>query len=55
MQKSEHAIFNDKYEINQMLGEGSTSKVYLGQELEDPSRQVAIKIIKADFLTNPDV
>jgi len=32
------------------LGEGHTSKVYLAREINDPSQQVAIKIISEKFL-----
>lgn len=43
-------IFNNTYEILKSLGEGNTSKVYLGREKENPSHLVAIKIIKEEFL-----
>ncbi len=48
--QSNHPIFNDTYEIIRSLGEGNTSKVYLGRALADPNQQVAIKIMKEEFL-----
>jgi len=48
-------IFNGQYEILKSLGEGSSSKVYLGRSIVDPNaKQVAIKILKEDFLTQSD-
>ena len=44
-----HPIFNDKYEILKSLGEGNTSKVYLGK-LFGSEQYVAIKILKEEFL-----
>ena len=44
-----HPIFNEKYEIIKSLGEGNTSKVYLGK-LIDTEQYVAIKILKEEFL-----
>jgi serine/threonine protein kinase len=48
--KSQQPIFNGKYEITKSLGEGNTSKVYLAQVIDDPSRLVAVKILKEEFL-----
>ena len=45
-----HPIFNNQFEILKSLGEGNTSKVYLGRSLVDPNAQVAIKILKEEFL-----
>lgn len=33
-----------------LLGEGKTSRVYLCQEIENPNNEVAIKLIKQQFL-----
>jgi len=44
-----HPIFNDKYEILKSLGEGNTSKVYLGK-LFGTEQYAAIKILKEEFL-----
>ena len=44
-----HPIFNDKYEILKSLGEGNTSKVYLGK-LIGTEQHAAIKILKEEFL-----
>lgn len=48
--KQEHPIFNGKFEITKSLGEGNTSKVYLGRLVAEPSHLVAIKILKDEFL-----
>lgn len=45
-----HPIFNNKYEIVKSIGEGNTSKVYLGRSLSDPTSLIAIKILKEEFL-----
>jgi len=45
----QNPIFNNKYEILKNLGEGNTSKVYLGKALNS-NEQVAIKVIKEEFL-----
>jgi len=44
-----HPIFNGQYDIIKSLGEGNTSKVYLGRSLTNQSF-VAIKILKEEFL-----
>lgn len=43
-------IFMGEYEIIQNLGSGNTAKVYLGRSLTDPSRCIAIKIMKTEYL-----
>jgi len=43
-------VFNGKYNIMKSLGEGHTSKVYLAHQIGNPSIQVAIKVLKEDFL-----
>lgn len=47
---SSNPIFNNKYEIIKSLGEGNTSKVYLAKSIENANQQVAIKVIKDEFL-----
>ena len=44
-----HPVFNGKFEILKSLGEGNTSKVYLGRTL-DTQEYAAIKILKEEFL-----
>ena len=44
-----HPVFNGKYEILKSLGEGNTSKVYLGKEI-GTENHAAIKILKEEFL-----
>ena len=46
----EFPVFNSKYEITKSLGEGNTSKVYLARCLDKPTLNVAIKIMKEEFL-----
>ena len=48
-QANKHPVFNNKYEILKSLGEGNTSKVYLGRELST-NNHAAIKILKEEFL-----
>lgn len=48
--KQKHPIFNSEYEIVGSLGEGNTSKVYLARSLSDPKKQVAIKLLREEFL-----
>lgn len=46
----QHPIFNGKYEIIKSAGEGNTSKVYFGRDINNQSSVVAIKILKEEFL-----
>lgn len=48
---SQYPIFNKKYNIVKSLGEGHTSKVYLAQDINNSQTQVAIKVLKEEFLT----
>jgi len=50
--KNRHPIFNGEYEILKSLGEGNTSKVYLGRAVnaESENQFAAIKILKEEFL-----
>jgi serine/threonine protein kinase len=48
--KQKHPIFNNEYEILSSLGEGNTSKVYLARSLTDPKKQVALKLLREEFL-----
>jgi len=43
-------IFKNRYYITKQLGSGKTSKVYLAHDVNDPSKKVAIKILRDDFL-----
>jgi len=43
-------IFKGEYEIIQNLGSGNTAKVYLGRSIKEPSKLVAIKIMKTEYL-----
>jgi len=49
-QRKSHPVFNNKYEILKSLGEGNTSKVYLGRALDGSEQYAAIKILKEEFL-----
>ena len=44
-----HPIFNGQYEVIKSLGEGNTSKVYLGRHTQNGTF-AAIKILKEEFL-----
>lgn len=48
--QTQHPVFNERFEILKSLGEGNTSKVYLGRDLVDPSNLVAIKVMKEEYL-----
>ena len=48
--KQQHPVFNGKYEITKSLGEGNTSKVYLARSVDNHAHNVAIKILKDEFL-----
>lgn len=48
-QRQAHPIFNQRYEIIKSLGEGNTSKVYLGKII-GTENYAAIKILKEEFL-----
>ena len=51
MEKPKHPVFNNEYEILSSLGEGNTSKVYLVRSLKDPKKQVALKLLRDEFLS----
>lgn len=46
----QYPVFNKQFNILKSLGEGHTSKVYLAQSIAQPTVQVAIKVIKEEFL-----
>ena len=48
-QRPKHPVFNEQYDIVQSLGEGNTSKVYMGR-CKTTGRTVALKILKEEFL-----
>jgi len=52
--KHKHPIFNSEYEILSSLGEGNTSKVYLCRSLKDPKKQIALKLLREEFLNRDD-
>ena len=47
--RQRHPVFNGDFEIIKSLGEGNTSKVYLGRSLTTGTF-AAIKILKEEFL-----
>lgn len=49
-EKKKYSSFLDKYYITESLGEGKSSKVYKAHEIDDPSQEVAVKLIKQDFI-----
>jgi len=48
--KQKYPIFNNEYEILQSLGEGNTSKVYMARSVNDPTKVVALKLLREEFL-----
>ena len=42
--------FNDEYKIEKQIGQGTSSKVYLCSLLSDPTKKVALKLIREDWL-----
>ena len=48
--KQKHPIFNGEFEIISSLGEGNTSKVYLARSLTNPKEQIALKLLREEFL-----
>ena len=46
----EHPIFNNEYRIETLLGQGSTARVYLCRSLKDPTKEVALKLLKNDYI-----
>lgn len=50
--KKQHPIFNGKWNITEQIGQGNTSKVYLGIAADPTVKpaKVAIKILKQDFI-----
>ena len=44
--KKKYSKFNDEYHVVESLGEGKTSRVYLCQEIKDPSKKVALKLVR---------
>jgi serine/threonine protein kinase len=46
--------FNQKFQILNSLGEGNTSKVYLGQTKEKPRSYAAIKLLREEFLNRDE-
>lgn len=48
--KPKHPVFKGEHEIVSSLGEGNTSKVYLVRSIKEPKKQMALKLIKEEFL-----
>jgi len=44
------SIFNDEWEVLKNLGEGNTARVYLCQNLKDPKKLIALKLLRQEFL-----
>ena len=44
-------MINQKYKIKKLLGKGR-STVYLGEDVEFPGKEIAIKILPDDFFKN---
>jgi serine/threonine protein kinase len=54
VKKQRHPIFNKEWEILSSLGEGNTSKVYLIRNLKDPKKQMALKLLREEFLNRDE-
>merc|ERR1712110_404593 len=52
--KQKHPIFNGEWEILSSLGEGNTSKVYLCRSLKDHKQQIALKLLREEFLNRDE-
>jgi serine/threonine protein kinase len=48
--KPRFPIFKNEYEIIKSLGNGNTAKVYLARHLADPTKKIALKILRDEFL-----
>lgn len=44
------ARLNDTYDLIKVIGTGSTSKVWLANYIDDPSKQCAIKIMRQSYM-----
>jgi serine/threonine protein kinase len=44
------AIFNGKYQIVRMLGDGKNSNVYLCYDLKNPNKKFALKLFRQKYL-----
>jgi serine/threonine protein kinase len=52
--KQRYPIFKNQYEIVKSLGNGNTAKVYLARRLDDPTKKIALKILRDEFLRGND-
>ena len=48
--KPRFPIFKNEYEIIKSLGNGNTAKVYLARHRADPTKKIALKILRDEFL-----
>ena len=48
--KKKVAIFNGKYQIIKMLGDGKNSNVYLCFDRKDPNKKFALKLFRQKYL-----
>lgn len=53
-EETTHPRLNNTYELIEVLGEGSTARVWLARLIEDPTQQFAIKIMSSKFLKMKD-
>ena len=47
-------VFNAEYMIMAKIGQGRTSKVYLGEHIDGSGKRVAIKMYTVDFMQRND-
>ena len=48
--KTQNPIINNEYEILNLLGAGSTARVYLCRSVGEPEKKVALKLVTNDFI-----
>lgn len=52
--KRQYSVFNGKYELITLLGQGKTSDVHLARDIKNPRKQYAVKIYHEDFIEDHD-
>ena len=48
------ARLNETYDLIKIIGKGSTAKVWLARNVEDPTQQFAIKIMSTKYLRHKE-
>lgn len=45
-EQKKSSVFNDEWEVVDNLGEGNTARVYLCQHMKDPTKKIALKLLR---------